>query len=143
MKYDLIIGVDPGCRTGFAVWNKQHGAFLDDAIKTVSIVEAMDIIVEKYLRKGYDIQVRFEDCRLRKWKGDRGPEALKGVGSVERDCKVWQEFCEYHEIDFLPIAPQQQKGLTKLSPEQFKKMTGWDKRTSIHARDAACLVFGL
>lgn len=141
MKYDLIIGVDPGCRTGFAVWHPERKSF--DTVCTMIIVAAMNTIIEAMLRRGYKIQIRFEDCRLRKWKGKRGREVLKGVGSVERDCKIWQEFCEFHEIDFIPIAPQQQKGLTKLSPEQFQKMTGWDKRTSVHARDAALLVYKL
>jgi hypothetical protein len=140
MKYDRTIGIDPGVKTGQAVWHCQHKHFV--SVKTVSIIEAMDVILI-LLRGGWRIQIRFEDCRLRKWKGTRGPEALKGVGSVERDCKIWQEFCEFHEIDYIPVSPQSQQGLTKLSPERFKAITGWDKRTSEHARDAGMLVYGL
>jgi hypothetical protein len=34
------------------------------------------------------------------------------------------------------------KGATKLDPDFFKALTGWKKRTSEHARDAAMIVFG-
>lgn len=140
MKYNRIIGIDPGVRTGVADWNKDCKEF--NSVATMSIVEAMSLL-NVLLRAGYSLHIRFEDCRLRKWKGNNGPEALKGVGSVERDCKIWQEFCEFHEIDYLAVSPQSQQGLTKLSPDRFKALTGWDKRTSEHARDAGMLVFGL
>ncbi len=140
MKYDLIIGVDPGKRTGLAIWDKLHKCF--KSIETVSIVRAFDIITQ-YAENGYLVQVRFEDARLRKWFGTAGREKLQGAGSIKRDCTIWQEFCEHHEIDFIPVAPAQQKGLTKLSHGQFKKLTGWTDRTTEHSRDAGMICYGL
>lgn len=140
MKYDLIIGIDPGVRTGCAVWDKREKRFLE--ITTQSIIGVMDDILE-YHRKGYKIQIRFEDARLRKWFGDADREKLQGAGSIKRDSSIWAEFCDYHEIDCVAIPPAAQKGLTKMSAEQFQKMTGWTDRTSEHARDAAMIVYGL
>ena len=141
MKYDLIIGIDPGVRTGFAVWHKERQSF--DTVCTMSIVQAMNTIVEAMLRRGYKIQIRFEDARLRKWFGTADREKLQGVGSIKRDSSIWAEFCDYHEIDCVAIPPAAQKGLTKMSAEQFQKMTGWTERTSEHARDAAMIVYQL
>ena len=32
--------------------------------------------------------------------------------------------------------------MTKLSAEQFRRITGWTEQTNEHGRDAAMLVFG-
>ena len=140
MRYDLIIGIDPGTRTGIAVWDKLHKCF--KSVETVSIIRAFDIITQ-YAENGYLIHIRFEDARLRKWYGNAGREKLQGAGSIKRDCSIWEEFCEHHELDFLAIPPVAQKGLTKLSAERFQKMTGWTQRTSEHSRDAGMLCYGL
>lgn len=134
---DILIGIDPGVKTGFAVYNPRTKKF--EVVKTSSIVEAMNYI-RQYQRSEYKIEIWFEDARQRKWFGAKGREALQGAGSIKRDCKIWQEFCEYHKIPFKMLPPQ--KGQTKWTAEYFKRLTGWEGRTSEHARDAAALVFG-
>lgn len=139
----IHIGIDPGVKTGYAEWDSENKLF--HLIKTFSIVEAMHSVRENQLRLaiyGRKIKVHFEDTTLRKWKGHAGRERLKGVGSVERDCKIWREFCEFHNIEFEAVPPQRMKGYTKLSAEQFKRITGYEGRTSNHSRDSAMLVFG-
>lgn len=49
-------------------------------------------------------------------------------------------FCEELGVECRKIAPKH--NTTKLSASQFKVLTGWQGRTSDHARDAAMLVFG-
>lgn len=86
--------------------------------------------------------VRFEDARLRTWFGTRGREALQGAGSIKRDCSIWQEFLQgLVGVPFLPVSPQA-KG-RKLDSAAFKRLTGWQGRTSEHGRDAAMLVWGV
>jgi len=133
----IIIGIDPGVKTGLAAWVPAERRF--QSIETMSIVKAMDwIMLAK--RDGLQVEVRFEDARLRTWFGKAGREQLQGAGSIKRDCSIWSEFCEYHDIPSQAVKPF--KGGTKWSADYFKRLTGWKGRTSEHSRDAACLVFG-
>jgi hypothetical protein len=65
----------------------------------------------------------------------------QGAGSVKRDAKIWQDFCEDMDIPFEAVKPC--AGATKRTTETFERLTGWKGRTSNHARDAAMLVFGM
>lgn len=88
---------------------------------------------------GGTLKIYIEDARQRKWVTG-GCEKLQGVGSVKRDCQRWQEFCEYHGIDFELVAPKNNR--TKTTASEFKRITGWQQRTNEHGRDAAMLIFG-
>ncbi len=134
----IYIGIDPGTNTGFA---KSIAGRLHE-VKTYNIVQAMDAVAHSARwAKSNDkrLVVYIEDARLRKWVTG-GREKLQGVGSVKRDCGIWEEFCVHHDIHFVLVAPKNNK--TKLSAEQFKRLTGWTHRTSEHARDAVMLIWG-
>jgi len=138
MSQKIIAGIDPGVKTGVALWRPISGNFID--MQTLGIVGA------QYLLYGLNYnnklsEVWFEDARLRTWFGSADREKLQGAGSIKRDCSIWQEFCEYYKIPFRAIKPA--SGQTKWSAEYFKRVTGWKGRTSQHARDAAVLVFGV
>lgn len=148
----LYIGIDPGTHTGVAVWDKTKQKLL--SITTTTITTAFELVRSEKLRlcfskvaaeaRGekfqYELVVFMEDARQRNWFGQSGREKLQGAGSVKRDCAIWETFCEENSIELRKIAPK--NNYTKLSAEQFRKLTGWKGRTSEHARDAACLVFG-
>ncbi len=134
----IYIGIDPGTNTGFA---KSIAGRLHE-VKTYNIVQAMDAVAHSARwAKSNDkrLVVYIEDARLRKWVTG-GREKLQGVGSIKRDCGIWEEFCEHHDIQFELVAPKHNK--TKLSADEFKKYTGWTHRTSEHARDAVMLIWG-
>lgn len=133
-KPRYLIGIDPGVKTGIAVWDRESKRFHE--IKTLSILKAITF-VQCFV---YDVEIRFEDARKRKWFGHSGREKLQGAGSVKRDCAIWEELCHQMEAPFFPVAPQH--NTTKMTAEQFRKLTGWSGRTSEHSRDAAMLVFG-
>lgn len=141
MNKKIIVGIDPGVKTGLAVWNIEDQEFMH--LKTVSIVEAIrELAGWNYRVK----EIRFEDARLRTWfeepKNSKGAIAkLQGVGSVKRDCAIWQEFCEYYKVPFQAVKPE--AGNTKWTAEYFKRVTGWTQRTTVHSRDAGVLVFGI
>ena len=133
----MIVGIDPGVKTGLAVWSRETRKLT--AVETLGITQAMTLI-----RTMADAEalhsVRFEDARLRTWFGARGREALQGAGSIKRDCSIWQEFLSgLVGVPFLPVSPQS-KG-AKLDAAAFKRLTGWQGRTSEHGRDAAMLVW--
>lgn len=136
----LVVGIDPGVKTGFAVWCRRERRLID--VATVSALEAMDRI------KAMNVaELRFEDARQRTWFGSSDRKQAKygagfreGIGSVKRDCALWEDFCARHGIKFKAVKPA--RGNTKWDAANFKKVTGWQGRTSEHARDAALLVIG-
>ncbi len=134
MKEKIIIGIDPGVNTGFAVFSVEQQRFLK--VDTLLIHEAL-FLIDSYLIE-HDAIVRVEDARKRKkFESDKYPQ---GVGSIKRDCKIWEDFLKSKNAAFDLVAPNAQR--TKLSADYFKKLTGYQGRTSNHARDAGGLVFG-
>ena len=137
----IFIGIDPGTKTGLAIWNAKTEKFAE--IVTTSIVGAMQI-VQQYAAR-LDVRLVMEDARQRKWLPRERNESeyrgkLMGAGSIKRDCEIWQEFADFYGIPLTLIPPR--KGLTKWTAEYFARLTGWKGRTSNHARDAALLVWG-
>lgn len=139
----IYIGIDTGVHTGIAVWNSERKEFA--VVDTKKIHEAM-IFVYGYVDSDIPFQVRFEDARQRKWipmsknmTAELG--RAQGAGYVKAHCQIWEDFLTDYRIPFEAIAPR--RNVTKLSAEQFGRITGYKGRTSEHARDAAMLVYGL
>ena len=127
---EVMMCIDPGVHTGFAVW--QGGRLV--RCETGRACQVERAILEYAPASAH---VLFEDARLRTWFGSKGREALQGAGSIKRDCSRWQEWLEHHGYSYTAMPPQ--KGGTKWPPELFARLTGWEGRTSEHARDAAAL----
>lgn len=138
----ICIGIDPGTRTGMAVWDSGRGKFL--RLETLPIHRAIAAVLEWKIYcqgRGEELEVVFEDARQRTWFG-RGDVSAKaqGAGSVKRDCSIWEDFCRDYGIAFIAKAPA--KGATKLTDAYFKMISRYEGRTSNHSRDAAMLVIG-
>lgn len=134
----ILIGIDTGVSTGFA-WSI-NGKF--QSIDTESILSAQERVLNiagDVANAGMDVIVCIEDVRLRKWvqKGV-GKERMQGVGSVKRDCSIWQEFCERNGLQHIFVAPKAIQ--TKLSEKDFHMITGWKYKTSEHSRDSAMMI---
>jgi hypothetical protein len=137
----IFIGIDPGVKTGLAIWDGTAKRFL--CVETVSIVEAMAHI--KQIDPHQIAGIFFEDAKQRQYLPQERNNSeyrgkLMGAGSVKRDCHIWQEFCAYWHIPCVKVPPR--KGMTKWTQDAFENVTGYKGRTSNHARDAALLVFG-
>lgn len=135
----ILIGIDTGVKTGFA--HSIDGVLQE--VSTQSILSAQDKVYKTFEEaQASDIKfvVCIEDVRKRKWVDPRiGKERMKGVGSVIRDCSIWQEFCERYDIPHLLVSPASID--TKRSAKDFKMITGWHGRTSEHSRDAGMLIY--
>lgn len=132
----VLIGVDPGKNTGIAV--KECGNFV--SIETKTIFQAIEIVRAwevRCLALDMPLFVIIEDARLRAYFGKSGREKLQGAGSVKRDCSIWQEVLEELSIPHRFVHPKNVKATTA---KQFEQITGWNKKTSIHAREAAWLI---
>lgn len=135
----VLIGIDPGVQTGFCVIEDRDIVIVSSGLMT----EIQDQVLEwkEYCeRKGKGLRVYVEDARLRKWYPNKSHAVLQGVGSVKRSSQLWESFLTLKEIDFEMVHPI--KGGTKWKADTFKRITGWEKRTNKHGRDAAMLIFG-
>ena len=137
-----LVGLDTGKHTGVAIWDTEKRAF--DTIATLPIHEAL-LLVWSY-RGNYHadrVEVYFEDARQRTWfpkmTAAKDRARLQGAGSVKRDSTIWEDALTDWGIPFHAIAPK--NNVTKMTAEYFRKITGWQGKTSEHARDAAMLVF--
>ncbi|ENV08957.1 hypothetical protein F966_02602 [Acinetobacter higginsii] len=138
----IRVGIDCGVKTGFAVAEK--GVL--NRVETLTITKAME--EEKLLHaQDPDLVVRIEDARLRTWFGSAdarqaksGAGVREGVGSVKRDCSIWEQFCIEQGIKYELVHPA--ANMTKTKSDYFNRITGWIGRTSEHGRDAGMLVHG-
>lgn len=133
-----VLGIDCGVNTGFALWDCTEKKLI--VVKTYSAHEAWSAVRHLTHVYGKDaVFIRFEDARLRKWFGDAGREQLQGAGSIKRDSTLWEDFCKIEGIAYEAVAPKRNK--TKTTAEYFKRVTGWQKATNEHSRDAGMMVF--
>ena len=137
----LVAGIDPGLHTGLAVWDTSSRQFLE--IRCSGIVDAMDYLDHLRAERGIGLVV-FEDARQRTWiPRERDLAQMKGramgAGSVKRDCSIWEEWCKARQVQYIASRPK--NGMTKLTDAYFRGITGYDRRTNNHGRDAAMLVF--
>lgn len=138
----IIIGIDPGVQTGVAVYNKTTKQLED--VKTMMLHDAMELVLHY---KSILFKVRIEDARKRTGgfeatdaaQTKSGDGVREGVGSVKRDCKIWEDFLIAKGIPHEMVKPKN----TKYHEKYFKQMTGWVQRCSVHGRDAAMLIFGM
>lgn len=132
----LIVGIDTGVQTGYAIWNKTNRVLIE--VTTVKIHIAMERVL--ILHEQFDVLIRFEDARLRKWFGNSGKEQLQGAGSIKGDAVIWEDFCKDKGIKYECVAPRH--NVTKLTAASFRAITKWPEVTNNHGRDAAMLVYG-
>lgn len=133
---DFVVGIDPGVNTGYAVYHINSKRLL--TVKSLKIHEAFEYLLDLNSLNRLKI-VRVEDARLRTFFTG-GKEKAQGVGSIKRDCKIWEDFLTDKGIQFEMIHPKTQR--TKVKADTFKNITGWINPTNEHSRDAGMLVFG-
>lgn len=136
----IIIGIDPGTRTGLAV--KRLGQQKLHRVDTLKIHEALDEVKRYANTEGVQVYVVVEDARQRKWFAKTaGREKLQGAGSIKRDCAIWEDYLQELGVPYHLRPPAART--TKWSSDFFQAVTGWQGRTSEHARDAAILIWGI
>ena len=135
MPLNYKIGIDPGVNTGMAI--VEGGTYV--SIETMSITRALNV-VSLLILDGHKVEVYIEDPNLRKWYGNNSGLKQQGAGSVKRDYSIWKTYCKENNINIHPIHP---KDVGSLFDNEilFKSATKWVKKCSIHARDAARMVY--
>lgn len=139
MSNKIFIGIDPGVKTGLAVWVQDAKRFSN--IFSNGIIESMIAVLLFKKENGIEnIRVYIENPNLRKWYGSNASKKQQGAGSIKRDYSIWIEFLQHHDIKYEEVNPKHV--LTKLDAKTFASLTGWTIKTNEHSRDAAMLVYG-
>ena len=134
-KIKVVIGIDSGVNTGFAIWGVSMKAFI--GVVCTNILSAMEDILKLKNSDEYEIvSVVVEDARQVKYKTSK--YKAQGAGSVKRDCQIWEDFLKRHDINHRFVRPNAK--ITKLNADVFKRTTGYQGKTNEHGRDAAMLV---
>jgi len=142
----ILIGIDPGVQTGFAVMRDSSIVLL----KTITFWDVPGLIsefndVHRYFN--HSLTVYIEDPNLNKPvfnRGQQGRIALniaQKVGANKRDAELLIDFCKKEGIEVVAVRPQSGP-FNKMKAEFFKKQSGWTGRTSQHVRDACGLIMG-
>lgn len=134
----LFIGVDPGVSTGFAVYDPEKKSLV---LRTLKLHEAWREV--ENLFKFFDLHVTIEDPN--QWTHFRSyaeaKKKLQGAGSVKRDFSAWRDFLNDWDIPYTAVRPDKQRNAYATNEDLFKKITGYEKRSSGHARVAAMLIW--
>jgi hypothetical protein len=138
MRKKLFIGIDPGVSTGFAIYDPEKKEL---QLFTYKIHEAFDSVAK--MAPFIDLHVTIEDPN--QWTHfksyQEAKKKLQGAGSVKRDFSAWRDFLTDWNIPFTAVRPDKQRNAYATNEALFKKITGYPKRSSGHARVAAMLVW--
>ena len=127
-----LIGIDPGASTGIAVYN-------DGKLCELYTVAPWNIAA--FIVSINPARVIYEDSRLTSPVWSRGTNAAqsikiaRNVGQVDAWCALIVATCADMGIPAHGISPKQ-KG-AKLNAAAFEKLTGWQRQSNQHERDAA------
>ena len=139
----IFIGIDPGVSTGYALW--EDDKLYVDTGTFWSVVGTLEQFGRDARPEGTEIVVVIEDPNLNRPVFPRGVnpammlKVAQNVGANKRDAQLLIEWAESWELEVRRVRPVSKKW----DAETFQKITGYNGRTSQHARDAAKLVYGL
>jgi len=132
----IVLGIDPGQRTGLALYIS--GTLT--SVSTATPAGALERIRE--LRPGL---VVLEDSREQSAVFSRGvsPRAMlkiaRNVGEIDHQCRTIVELCAELGIEVVQVSPLR-KG-AKYGANHMRGMCGWTARSNQHERDAAAVAW--
>ena len=154
-KKRFVIGVDPGVKTGFAVWDRESGKFVTIetrdfwGVMLPLICDTENLLPHAIIRNTtaeFIVEVAhyaptFIQRREKATSIGTADRMSRNVGGVTREAQLivsGLRACGYTVIETKPL------GKAKKAADDvrdFERLTGWTKQTSQHARDAARLCF--
>jgi len=137
----IWIGIDPDIdKSGVAVWDSSRCIL--ESIECLSFFDAIETI--ELLDEFYNAIVIIEAGWLIKksnWHGAKNKNiAAKigaNVGANHQVGRLFAEYCTEKDVNYVLERP-----MGKKDAKEFKRLTGWTRRTNSEQRDSAMLVFG-
>lgn len=141
-KKEVYIGIDPGIVSGLAVWHHNENGKYFQYIAGCKLFELFTHL-ELYSAVKEFVFVRIENPNT--WRPFRtsNPEEnqakIMGAGAVKQTFKHIIEYLDFLGYEYVEVKIQGTK--KKVKAPEFIKITGWQKPTNEHGRDAAMLVY--
>jgi hypothetical protein len=144
------IGIDPGVKTGFAVWDTENRRFL--AIETRDFWSVFFGVLRSPIFSASTAMIVIEVAhhaptyRHLKAEGQNAhtlSKIARNVGQVTREAQLLVEGFRLLGYEVIEQPPLGKKGKAADDRAQFQRLTKWTQQTSQHARDAARMVFGM
>ncbi len=131
-KFRFHIGIDPGKKTGFAVYDKTE--------KKLIMLETLDFWMayskaQAFSKDSTRIVVEVPKTKAN-WQEDKSTTTSVNIGGVIREAKLLAE-----GLKRLGFHVETQHPQGKVDDVFFEKVTGHKGRTNEHVRDAALLVY--
>lgn len=154
----VYIGLDLGVETGLAVWFPKdkklncytisfieylqyfYNTILAQKIKFNVILVVEDVISNSPVFKAKKVYIETKGVHDNKLAAVC--KLASNIGSVKEKTDIAIKLAEKHNIPVIRKRPQ--KGcLTKLTADQFRRITGYTAHTTSHSRDAGILIWNI
>ncbi len=141
----LLIGIDPGEHTGVAQFDHLD-AQPELLLQTLDFWATVRLLEQLALTEKHRAHVYIEDPNEHRFlyankdskTGEVRTKVAQNVGANKREAALLISKCAALGLQLTTIKPGDV--LTKLKAEDFARFTGYTKRCSEHARDAALLI---
>ncbi len=139
-SYKYIIGIDPGVTPGWALYDTQKEKLLEcETLSGIGQLFARIILFTAVLGEDSeydDYAFIVEDARKIYHPPDGKEGRKQGAFWIKTLCSEIGKYLEERNANYVMRPPSKMK---KMNSKLFNIYTGWEKRTSSHARDAALM----
>lgn len=154
-RFRFVIGIDPGVKTGIAIWDRESSRLV--MVETMDFWGVMlplvcdidNLLPGNVIRNTnteFVVEIAHYAPTFRERRGKAtsvgtADRMSRNVGGVTREAQLLVaglRACGYTVTERRPIGKAKRAAD---DVEQFERQTGWTERTSQHARDAARLCF--
>jgi len=130
-----VIGIDPGKKTGFAVYDRSQKKLIEvESTNFCSLI--FDVDIRFHPDMVYKVIIEKPKTKQMFHK-KASPTMGVNVGMNRREAELLIEWFELKAYNVVASKP-----LGKVDKDRFKKLTGWQGRTNEHSRDAGMLAYG-
>jgi len=143
----LVIGIDPGATTGFAVYSRQERKLI--RVESTDFWGAIER-VKDYARNEVTVIVEvahhaptFRHLKAEGQNVHTLSKIARNIGHVTREAQLLVEGLRRLGYEVAEVKPLGKAKKAEDDRRQFERLTGWTERTSQHGRDAGRLAFGV
>ncbi|MBP8005848.1 MAG: hypothetical protein KAZ18_02985 [Acinetobacter sp.] len=138
---DLIIGIDPDLdKSGVAVKSKNDMRLLNlNFVELKALIENECAVIKKVVVEAGWLNEKANFHYRPNQTKSAGERIAKNVGENHATGKLITQLIESMGIPVQLVKPTR----SKLSSDDFKRITGWSKRSNQEQRDAAMLIWGM
>lgn len=143
-----VVGIDPGVKTGFALWDREEKQF--DWVETSTFWGVYFRLTESYVLSPLNTEIvievahhapTFKHLKAEGQNKHTLSKIARNVGQVTREAQLLVEGFKRRGFTVIEQKPLGKAKKAVDDMRDFERLTGWEGRTSQHARDAARLAY--